>query len=63
MAKTNGLSKTTTITSDRSKKNLAGSIKPLSKSPVSSKGSGKSTGAHASPSVGLSDMKKRGSSK
>jgi len=52
-----------TLHGDRSKKTLSNTVKPIPKSPVPNKANGKSTGAHASPGKGISDMAKRGSTK
>ena len=52
-----------TLHGDHSKKNLANTPKPIPSAPVPHTRSGKSTGAHASPGKGISDMKKRGSTK
>ena len=49
-----------TLQNDHSKKHLSNTPKPIPSSPVPNKAHGKSTGAHASPGKGISDMAKRG---
>jgi hypothetical protein len=63
MAEKNGLSKTAVLSGDRSKKNHAGSVKSLSKDPVSFVAQNSGGMTHPTPGGTVSDMTKRGSTK